>query len=274
MRRVHQGLARRAQHPARQIACRALPVTLAEVGPRRRRRRCCCTDTSTSCPGAPSSSSPGRRGPAAGQGCLRHEGRPRLPAAGDSRPARAGRRPGAARHRAGRGIRGGGRAGRRAAGRPRASSATSRSPASRPTCMSASPPRASSRCACASTVGLPTARPPGSAKTRSCGRWTCSARFIATVCDRRARSSSTGRRSTSADPRRGRPRQSARHLLHRRGRRHLPEQDPDAILDEVRGIPGATVVSTFKRPPAQVDPELPFVRALCDATAPYTNGRR
>src|SRR5262245_11032196 len=54
--------------------------------------------------------------------------------------------------------------------------------------------------------------------------------------------------------------------------RHLPEQDPDAILDEVRGIPGATVVSTFKRPPAQVDPELPFVRALCDATAPYTNG--
>ena len=54
--------------------------------------------------------------------------------------------------------------------------------------------------------------------------------------------------------------------------RHLPEQDPEAILDEVRGIPGVTVVSTFKRPPAQVDPELPFVRALSDATAPYING--
>jgi succinyl-diaminopimelate desuccinylase len=54
--------------------------------------------------------------------------------------------------------------------------------------------------------------------------------------------------------------------------RHLPEQDPEAILDEVRGIPGATVVSTFKRPPAQVDPQLPFVRALSAATAPYTNG--
>ena len=37
-------------------------------------------------------------------------------------------------------------------------------------------------------------------------------------------------------------------------------------------IQGATVVSTFKRPPAQVDPELPFVRALSDATAPYING--
>ena len=54
--------------------------------------------------------------------------------------------------------------------------------------------------------------------------------------------------------------------------RHLPEQDPEAILDEVRGIPGATVVSTFRRPPALVDPESPFVRALCAATAPHTNG--
>jgi succinyl-diaminopimelate desuccinylase len=54
--------------------------------------------------------------------------------------------------------------------------------------------------------------------------------------------------------------------------RHLPEQDPEMILDEVRGIAGATVVSTFKRPPAHVDPELPFVRALCEATAPYTDG--
>jgi succinyl-diaminopimelate desuccinylase len=54
--------------------------------------------------------------------------------------------------------------------------------------------------------------------------------------------------------------------------RYLPEQDPDAILDEVAGIPGATIVSTFKRPPAMVDPESPFVRALCAATASHTNG--
>ena len=40
----------------------------------------------------------------------------------------------------------------------------------------------------------------------------------------------------------------------------------------MRGIPGATVVSTFTRPPAQVDPELPFVRALCDAAAPHHDG--
>jgi len=51
--------------------------------------------------------------------------------------------------------------------------------------------------------------------------------------------------------------------------RHLPEQDPEAILAEVGGIPGATIVSTFKRPPAMVDPESPFVRALADAAAPH-----
>ena len=54
--------------------------------------------------------------------------------------------------------------------------------------------------------------------------------------------------------------------------RYLPEQDPDAILGEVAGIPGATIVSTFKRPPAMVDPESPFVRALCAATASHTDG--
>jgi succinyl-diaminopimelate desuccinylase len=51
--------------------------------------------------------------------------------------------------------------------------------------------------------------------------------------------------------------------------RYLPEQDPAAILDEVAGISGATIVSTFKRPPAQVDPESPFVQALCAAAAPH-----
>jgi succinyl-diaminopimelate desuccinylase len=54
--------------------------------------------------------------------------------------------------------------------------------------------------------------------------------------------------------------------------RYLPEQDPASILDEVAGIPGATIVSSFKRPPAQVDPESPFVRALCEAASPYHRG--
>jgi succinyl-diaminopimelate desuccinylase len=54
--------------------------------------------------------------------------------------------------------------------------------------------------------------------------------------------------------------------------RFLPEQDPDAILAEVEGIPGATIVSTFRRPPAMVDPDLPFVRALCAATAAHSEG--
>jgi succinyl-diaminopimelate desuccinylase len=51
--------------------------------------------------------------------------------------------------------------------------------------------------------------------------------------------------------------------------RYLPEQDPAAILDEVASIPGATIVSTFKRPPAQVDPDSPYVQALAEATAPH-----
>ena len=51
--------------------------------------------------------------------------------------------------------------------------------------------------------------------------------------------------------------------------RHLPEQDPEAILAEVEAIPGATVTSTFRREPAMVDPDLPFVRALCAATSSH-----
>jgi len=54
--------------------------------------------------------------------------------------------------------------------------------------------------------------------------------------------------------------------------RYLPEQDPESILAEVSGIPGAAVVSTFMRPPALVDPESPFVRALCEATAHHHEG--
>jgi succinyl-diaminopimelate desuccinylase len=49
--------------------------------------------------------------------------------------------------------------------------------------------------------------------------------------------------------------------------RYLPEQDPEEILDEVRRIPDAEIISTFSRPPANVDPESVYVRALCSAAA-------
>lgn len=51
--------------------------------------------------------------------------------------------------------------------------------------------------------------------------------------------------------------------------RYLPEQDPAAILDEIRELPGAAVISTFARPPASVDQDSVFVRTLCDAAAPH-----
>jgi succinyl-diaminopimelate desuccinylase len=51
--------------------------------------------------------------------------------------------------------------------------------------------------------------------------------------------------------------------------RYLPEQDPDAILEQVKGIPGAEVVATFRRAPVLIDPSSPFVRALCEAASPH-----
>jgi succinyl-diaminopimelate desuccinylase len=51
--------------------------------------------------------------------------------------------------------------------------------------------------------------------------------------------------------------------------RYLPGQDPQAILAEVRELPGAEVLSSFMRPPAIVDPDSVFVQALCDAAAPF-----
>jgi succinyl-diaminopimelate desuccinylase len=47
--------------------------------------------------------------------------------------------------------------------------------------------------------------------------------------------------------------------------RYLPEQDPETVLEQVRGIPDARVETLFSRPPAVVDRDLPFVRALRDA---------
>jgi succinyl-diaminopimelate desuccinylase len=51
--------------------------------------------------------------------------------------------------------------------------------------------------------------------------------------------------------------------------RFLPDQEPDQILEEVSGIPQTSIISTFRRPPAVVDPESPLVRALGEATSPH-----
>ena len=55
--------------------------------------------------------------------------------------------------------------------------------------------------------------------------------------------------------------------------RYLPEQEPDQILAEVRELSGSRVISTFTRPPVQVDPALPYVQALRAAAAPHTDGQ-
>jgi succinyl-diaminopimelate desuccinylase len=54
--------------------------------------------------------------------------------------------------------------------------------------------------------------------------------------------------------------------------RYLPEQDPSAILEEVREVPGVDVISSFARPPAIVDRDSVFVRTLSDAAAPHLGG--
>ncbi|HSJ17423.1 MAG TPA: M20/M25/M40 family metallo-hydrolase [Solirubrobacterales bacterium] len=54
--------------------------------------------------------------------------------------------------------------------------------------------------------------------------------------------------------------------------RYLPRQDASAILEQVREMKGASVISTFSRPPAAVDENSVFVRALSDAAAPQLGG--
>jgi succinyl-diaminopimelate desuccinylase len=51
--------------------------------------------------------------------------------------------------------------------------------------------------------------------------------------------------------------------------RFLPEQDPEAILEQVRDLPDTRIVSTFRRPPAVVEPDSGFVQALAEAAAPH-----
>ncbi len=54
--------------------------------------------------------------------------------------------------------------------------------------------------------------------------------------------------------------------------RYLPDQDPAELLEQVRGIGAAEVERLFARPPAVVDRELPYVRALRDAAAVHHSG--
>ena len=54
--------------------------------------------------------------------------------------------------------------------------------------------------------------------------------------------------------------------------RYLPDQDPAMILDQVRGLAGAEATQLFTRPPAVVDRNLPYVRALRDAASAHHEG--
>jgi succinyl-diaminopimelate desuccinylase len=51
--------------------------------------------------------------------------------------------------------------------------------------------------------------------------------------------------------------------------RFLPDQDPDEILQQVNDLPDTRVLTTFRRPPAVVEAESPFVRGLCEAASPH-----
>jgi succinyl-diaminopimelate desuccinylase len=54
--------------------------------------------------------------------------------------------------------------------------------------------------------------------------------------------------------------------------RYLPDQDPAELVEQVGGLPGATVETLFTRPPAVVDRDQAFVRALREAAREHHNG--
>lgn len=54
--------------------------------------------------------------------------------------------------------------------------------------------------------------------------------------------------------------------------RYLPDQDPAAILEQVRGLRDAELTQSFKRPPAVVDRDSPFVRRLREAASTHHDG--
>lgn len=51
--------------------------------------------------------------------------------------------------------------------------------------------------------------------------------------------------------------------------RFLPDQDPDEILGQVSSLPDTRVITTFRRPPAVVEPGSPYVLGLCEAASPH-----
>jgi succinyl-diaminopimelate desuccinylase len=54
--------------------------------------------------------------------------------------------------------------------------------------------------------------------------------------------------------------------------RYLPEQDRHEILSQIEELDDASVLSTFTRPPVEVDRESGFVKALCAAAQPHHEG--
>jgi succinyl-diaminopimelate desuccinylase len=51
--------------------------------------------------------------------------------------------------------------------------------------------------------------------------------------------------------------------------RFLPDQDPDEILEQVGLLPDTEVLATFRRPPAVVEADSPYVVGLCEAASPH-----
>ena len=54
--------------------------------------------------------------------------------------------------------------------------------------------------------------------------------------------------------------------------RHLPDQDPASILEQVRGLPDVEATAIFTRPPAVVDRDSAFVLALRESVAAHHGG--
>ena len=54
--------------------------------------------------------------------------------------------------------------------------------------------------------------------------------------------------------------------------RYLPDQDPAEVLEQVRGIPGIEATALLTRPPATVDRDSTFVRALRSSAAEHHHG--
>jgi succinyl-diaminopimelate desuccinylase len=51
--------------------------------------------------------------------------------------------------------------------------------------------------------------------------------------------------------------------------RFLPDQDPDEILEQVDSLPDTRLLESFRRQPAVVEAESPFVQGLCEAASPH-----